>query len=60
MDLSQQPARYTPSTELQRRAVEAQRNDRRLDRYRRIYTQQIIPARALAAELIRRAARAHR
>jgi hypothetical protein len=56
MDLSLAPP-YTPSTELQRRAVEAQRNDRRLDRYYRLYTQQIIPARALAAELIRRAAR---
>ena len=56
MDLSTTP-HYTPSTELQRRAVEAQRNDRRLDRYYRLYTQQIIPARVLAAELIRRAAR---
>jgi len=29
-------ARYTPSTELQRRAVEAQRNTRRLERYRNL------------------------
>jgi hypothetical protein len=35
MDLSQRPA-YSPSTELQRRAVEARRNIKRLARYRNI------------------------
>lgn len=33
MNLSFAPTRYTPSTELQRRAVEAGRNQRRLKRY---------------------------
>jgi hypothetical protein len=35
MDLSQ-TSRHTPSTELQRRLVEAYRNQRRLERYRNI------------------------
>ncbi len=35
MDESQNP-RYTPSTELQRRAVEARRNQKRLERYRNL------------------------
>lgn len=34
MDLTFTPTRYTPSTELQRRAVEARRNQHRLERYR--------------------------
>lgn len=36
MNLSLAPTRYTPSTELQRRLVEAHRNQRRLERYRHL------------------------